>query len=115
MITTVKIYPAIGIARLGNSPEYFIGPEVPGVRTPPAQGYKDTSCRVRRQAARFRIFAFDEMGALVKELTKDDGTIVWTARLANKKASWQRFEGTSDSSTLRNAGIADRPSLEIDP
>jgi hypothetical protein len=115
MITTVKIYPAIGIARLGNSPEHFVGPEIPGVRTPPAEGYKDSSCRIRRQAARFRIFAFDEMGALVKELTKDDATIVWTAHLANTKASWKRFEGTTVSSTLRNKGIADRSSLEIDP
>jgi hypothetical protein len=115
MITTVKIYPTIGIARLGNSPEYFIGPEIPGVRTPPAGGYKDSSCRIRRQAARFRIFAFDEMGALVKELTKDDATIVWTAHLANTKASWKRFAGTVDDPALRNAGIADRASLEIDP
>src|SRR5262249_10296124 len=63
----------------------------------------------------FRIFAFDEMGALVKELTKDDATIVWTAHLANTKASWKRFDGTNDDPTLRNASIADRSSLEIDP
>ena len=32
-----RISPAIGIGRLGNSPDqFFIGPEVPGDRTPRA-------------------------------------------------------------------------------
>ena len=34
-ITSIKIHPAIGIARLGNSPtEFFIRPELPGDRRP---------------------------------------------------------------------------------
>lgn len=115
MITAVKIYPSIGIARLGNSPDFFVGPEVPGDRTPPAGGYKDASCRVRRQAARFRIFGFDAMGGLVQEVTAADAKIVWTVHLANKKASYKVFDGTHDNPTLRNAGISDRGSLEIDP
>jgi hypothetical protein len=42
-IDTVKIFPPIGIARLGNSPnEFFIGPEIPGDHTPPAW-YKDSA------------------------------------------------------------------------
>jgi hypothetical protein len=69
-ITQVKIHPAIGIARLGNSPtDFFIGPEIPLDHTAPAGGYKDASCRVKRQAARFRLFGYDNNGNLVQELT----------------------------------------------
>nr|MDP9120443.1 LodA/GoxA family CTQ-dependent oxidase [Acidobacteriota bacterium] len=116
-IVAVKIFPPIGIARLGNSPtELFIGPEIPGSKTPPPDGaYKDASCRIKRQAARFRIFGFDSAGTLVQEITKDDASITWTAQLANKKASWFRFDGTTQSAKLRNPTVADRGSLEIDP
>jgi L-Lysine epsilon oxidase N-terminal len=38
-VKTCKIYPAIGIARLGNSPtDTFIGPELPGVTIEPNGG-----------------------------------------------------------------------------
>jgi hypothetical protein len=58
MATTYKIHPAIGIARVGNSPdEFFIGPERRGEEPNPVGGFKDAQCRVTRQAARFRIFA----------------------------------------------------------
>ena len=60
-ITKIKIHPAIGIARLGNSPtEFFIGPELPGDHAPPKGGYKDARHRIKRQAARFRLFGYDE-------------------------------------------------------
>jgi hypothetical protein len=69
-IKTVRIHPAIGIARLGDSPsDFFIGPERPLDRTPPPGGYKDANCKIKRQAARFRLVAYDESNALVKELT----------------------------------------------
>ncbi|HEX7316674.1 MAG TPA: LodA/GoxA family CTQ-dependent oxidase [Pyrinomonadaceae bacterium] len=122
-ITSVKIFPPIGIARIGNSPEFFIGPEIPGVRTPPPGGYKDASCRVKRQAARFRLFAYDENGDLIiennkpKEITAADAEIKWTVELANKKSAYKRFEGLNQNAPLRNAGVAmaDRPTLEITP
>lgn len=113
-IDKVKIFPSIGIARLGNSPNIFVGPEIPGNRNPPAGGYKDSHCRVKRQAARFRLFGYDG-NTLVQEITSADATITWTAHLANTKASWHPFIGPSQSAGLRNAGIADRASLEIDP
>jgi len=114
-ITQVRIYPSIGIARLGNSPEFFIGPEIPGDRTPPVGGYKDAHCRVKRQAARFRLFGFDAAGILVQEITSSDATIDWTVHLANRKASWREFAGLSDNAPFRNAGEPNRASLEIDP
>jgi len=115
-IATIKIHPAIGIARVGNSPTgFFIGPELPGDRTPPEGGYKDRLLRVKRQAARFRVFGHDQRGRLVKELLASDATITWTVHLANKKAAWRRFEGPKQNATFRNAGVTNRKSLIIDP
>jgi len=107
-ITTVKIHPAIGIARLGNSPsDSFIGPEIPLDHTMPAGGYKDASCRVKRQAARFRLFGYDQNGVLVQEVTAADADITWTVQLRNKKAA----------TPARNAGVTGsaRAGLVIDP
>ncbi|MEO8427646.1 MAG: LodA/GoxA family CTQ-dependent oxidase, partial [Verrucomicrobiota bacterium] len=68
-IKTIKIHPAIGIARVGNSPtEFFIGPELPGKHKQPFGGYKDAQGRIKRQAARFRLFGYDSHGKLVKEI-----------------------------------------------
>ena len=36
MAKQYKIHPAIGIARVGNSPELFVGPEIPGKLARPA-------------------------------------------------------------------------------
>lgn len=56
-ITSCAIYPGIGIARVGNSQSsYFIGPEAPGWHPSPDQRFKDEDGRVKRQAARFRIY-----------------------------------------------------------
>jgi L-Lysine epsilon oxidase N-terminal/L-lysine epsilon oxidase C-terminal domain/von Willebrand factor type A domain len=87
-ITTVKVHPAIGIARIGNSPtDFFVGPEIPQDHAAPSGGYKDAACRVKRQAARFRLFGYDQNGNLVKELTSADADITWTVELCNKKSA----------------------------
>ena len=53
-IVRAAIHPAIGIARVGNSPDgWFLGPEAPGPHPVPPGGFKDDQCRVKRQAARF--------------------------------------------------------------
>src|SRR5438105_7631914 len=115
-IKTIKIHPAIGIARVGNSPdEYFVGPEIPGVNEPPTGGYKDAQMRVKRQAARFRIFGYDENGNVVKEITAADAEIKWTLHLANKKAAWKQFDGLNTNAPLRNASEKNRTKLVIDP
>jgi hypothetical protein len=87
-LTAVKIFPTIGIARLGNSPEFFIGPEIPFPAPPPVPPggtYKDAQCRIKRQAQRFRLYGFFD-DASVKELTLADGAITWTVHLVNAKA-----------------------------
>jgi hypothetical protein len=87
MATVYKIHPAIGIARVGNSPdEFFIGPERLGEHPSPAGGFKDGQCRVKRQAARFRIYAHHDDGT-VDEITDAEADISWTVHLVNQKAA----------------------------
>src|SRR5262245_55047814 len=95
-IAFAKIFPPIGIARVGDSEEeFFYGPEF----SPAVVGesdehrYRDTAGRIKRQAARFRVYGFDAKGRVVREITAREATITWTVRVANKKAAWFRFEG----------------------
>ena len=102
-ITEVRIHPAIGIARVGNSDtDFFIGPERRWDRAPPAGGYKDAQCRIKRQAARFRIFGYDN--GVPVELTSADATIEWSVQLVNRKAVSPGFPGGG----TRNSGTAGR-------
>jgi len=87
MATIYKIHPAIGIARVGNSDEFFIGPERINEYPQPQGGFKDNQCRVKRQAARFRIFAHHDDGSS-EEITHAEAEIVWTVHLANRKAAY---------------------------
>lgn len=122
-IVRAAIHPAIGMARVGNSAsEYYFGPEIPGGHPIAPGGYKDASGAMKRQAARFRIFGLDARGRVVRELTADDAQIQWSVHLANKKASWYRFETALDipeaePTSLRNAAYqgAARDGLVIDP
>ena len=87
MAIVYKIHPAIGIARVGDSPdEFFIGPERIGEEPNPTGGFKDSQCRVKRQAARFRIFAHHDDGTF-DEIDDADAEITWTVHLVNKKAA----------------------------
>ncbi|MGX9698593.1 LodA/GoxA family CTQ-dependent oxidase [Janthinobacterium lividum] len=133
--TGLRIHPAIGIARVGNSEEYYLGPESPagmpldgqdgtgGLPIRPgtedtaiaSTELRDASGKLKRQAARFRIYqyAFDAadgvesyplgrrgaaaevaIGSMVDgKIVKD---IVWTVHLANKKAnSWEGGDGVA--------------------
>ncbi|RKH20640.1 hypothetical protein D7X74_03410 [Corallococcus sp. CA047B] len=131
VITHFAIYPSLGVARVGNSPDgYFFGPEQPGA--PRDKGaYRDASGRIKRQAARFRVYGLDARGEVVKEITADDARITWKVEVANKKAAWFDFDQALDIpesqglidgtpgivSTLRNANVPgpERASLAITP
>src|SRR5687767_10159119 len=134
-IVQVVIHPAIGIARVGNSPrDWFLGPEAPGPHPVPSGGFKDGAGRIKRQAARFRLYGLDRYGEVVAEVTAADADIRWSVHLANTKAAWYTFDLALDipqakglpaaplqaapdptRSPRRNAAITDRARLRIDP
>ena len=99
LATTYKIHPAIGIARLGNSPDaFFVGPERLGERPEPGT-FKDEQSRVKRQATRFRIFAHHDDGT-TQEVTALQGRITWTVHLANRKATNPATQNTEPAADL---------------
>ena len=133
MAKRYSIHPAIGVARVGSSAEFYVGPEIPGVAASPLDGhYRDAQKKLRRQAARFWVFEYDDAhpDAEPKPVFAGEGGIArieWTVRLANKKAFWFEFAGLTGEGPagyppghpLRNADIQDpaerRRRLIIDP
>lgn len=93
---TYAIYPPIGLARLGNSDtEFFIGPERRGSRGTEVQpngtevavaAFKDSTFRVKPQAARFSVFEIPDGGGAPRPAQFPPGTTVkWSVQLINKK------------------------------
>src|SRR5437879_4408348 len=146
-----KIHPAIGIARVGDSPDdFYLAPEqagqlpveiTAGGKEQPIKTFKDKQQRVKRQAARFRVFAYDDhfkdgkeiqIGDTIQVVLEKTGQLMtgkvldisWTVYLANKKSSWYEFQqldgehGYGDAHPLRNADVTSpdaRQQLIIDP
>ncbi|HEV3311050.1 MAG TPA: LodA/GoxA family CTQ-dependent oxidase [Chloroflexota bacterium] len=85
-----RIFPAIGIARIGNSTDFFIGPEVVGsvgrelATAAEVTQFKDAQFRVRKQAARFHVFQrADNQSPWVS--LDSTATVKWTVTVANEK------------------------------
>ncbi len=146
-VTNYRIHPSIGVARLGNSPdEFYLAPETVGglpiacdasgnpVTEDGAarfvEQFKDRVGRIKRQAARFRVFEDTDAGPRPAELGDDIDKIVWTVHIANKKPIWFTFsellgdlefgEGNSyvnQHVPVNNPAVQgdDRKSLMIDP
>jgi hypothetical protein len=121
--TTFHIHPAIGIARVGNSDDYYLAPEIPGAIPPPGTEFKDESGAIKRQAARFRIFRYEDGKAVEEIVSGQHATIRWRVHLANRKAAWYEFwaamdlaPGLSKTVPRRNACVqgGDRNLLAID-
>jgi len=85
-----RIFPSIGIARLGDSPDFFVGPEVLGSsgreRSDGAEvtRFKD-QLKVRKQAARFHLFESSGDGNWAPANLPAGATVTWTVHVANKK------------------------------
>jgi hypothetical protein len=107
MAITFKIHPAIGFARLGNSPEWFPGPTIPGVTARPMK-YRDDAKKLKRQAAGFCVYAYDDTNPSAAPVQVEVGpgkpvtAIMWTVHLANKKAAWFGFDGLTGSGDILN-------------
>ena len=133
---TYRIHPAIGVARVGDSEEYYIAPEkaaglpiLPDGKAFTPADFRDARKRVRRQGARFTVYRYDgddsgEAGVPVRAGEDGVARIEWTVHLANKKASWYEFNvnlgeyGYGPDHPLRNANVVDervRTKLIIDP
>ncbi|MFM9135269.1 MAG: LodA/GoxA family CTQ-dependent oxidase, partial [bacterium] len=114
-ITRVAIHPAVGFARVGNSPEaFYFGPEIPG--TTPRGPFKDANGAMAKQAARFRIYGFDDQDRVVAELTAADADITWHVDVANSKPIFyvpdQAFDVPNPPPTpQRNPKVDDRRTL----
>lgn len=127
-IVRIAIHPGIGVARVGNSTDnnndHFIGPEVDTPVNMPSGGSRDSTGAIKRQAARFRLYGYNEAGEVVREITSGDGTakVEWSVHLANKKAQWFQFDMAFDQDDatdakpvpLRNPNTTDRSQLAID-
>lgn len=141
-MTIFRVHPSIGFARVGTSDEYNLAPETmaalplpdggqqatrnhgtvgglplrpDGVTTITSRDVRDGRGRLKRQAARFKIFAYDEdavdhyPASAGEEITigshvdgKQVADIVWTVHVANKKANSYLLEapGTTALYTL---------------
>ena len=94
MARNFRIFPSVGIARIGDSPsDWYIGPETPELSFVPPDGlHRDASGsngRIKRMGARFRVYEFDD-DTPVREVTQEDPDIEyieWEVRLANTKAT----------------------------
>ena len=86
-VARVAIHPAVGFARVGNSQEaFYFGPEVPGMA--PRGPFKDPQGAMAKQAARFRIYGYDNQGRVLGEITAADAEITWNVNVANAKPIW---------------------------
>lgn len=122
MGTVYKIHPAIGVARVGNHQSaFFLGPEIPGspgVEIGPGgaettvTAYKKDG-RIKRQAARFRVFEYEQDISGNLELVGEVGPeahVEWSVDLVNRKAALDHVAGPA---ARRNRTVANRGSLVI--
>jgi hypothetical protein len=124
-VVRAAIHPAIGVARVGNSPtEFVFGPEVIDPTPPKPGSYRDPAGALKRQAARFRVYGYNAAGEVVRELTADTADIRWTVHVANRKAAWYQWtmaldipEAAGTTIPRRNRTVTDasRQDLSIDP
>ncbi len=113
------------MCRVGNSPEeFYIGPEVDYPEPLPPGSYRDKQGRLKREAARFRVYGLNALGKAVRELTPDRETeIEWAVTLENQKSSWYEFQlaldipeaASAPPTLLRNNTVSDRAGLTISP
>jgi len=98
-----RIYPSIGIARMGNGPatkeDVVFSPEVPWKNLFDADIVPYTSeGALKKQAQRFYIYKCDDHGKPVEKISPNDYDIQWFVEVANKKPFWYDFNNSLDLS-----------------
>jgi hypothetical protein len=100
MAKTFRIFPPIGIARLGEDTDFFIGPEIPGKGSTefaaagigsPVSHFKDASKKkIRKQGARFHLFESDDGVTWQPAALPQTARVTWRVELTNKKSAVTR-------------------------
>ncbi len=105
LIDTLRIYPPLGIARVGNAEDdYLIGPEIVGGPATHLDGgparyasdFRSEDGSIRRQAARFRVYAHLRDGSARELIASQGCRIEWRVAIANLKAGWYEFNQAMD-------------------
>ncbi len=98
-----RIYPSIGIARMGNGPatkeDVVFSPEVPWKNLFETDIKPHTSDgALKKQAQRFYIYKCDNQGNPLEKISPNDYDIQWFVEVANKKPFWYDFNNSLDLS-----------------
>ena len=106
-MTSYRIHPAIGVARVGDSPEYYLAPETAGglptiysSASTNLDAFRDKDGKLLKQGVRFKVFRYDDEhpdGVEVKRGQDGVKYIRWFVYPANKKASWFQFQQQTGS------------------
>lgn len=106
-MTYYRIHPSIGVARVGDSPEYYLAPEtaggLPTVYSSAAtnlDAFRDKDGKLLKQGVRFKVFRYDDVhpdGVEVRPGQDGVKYIRWFVYPANKKASWFQFQQQTGS------------------
>lgn len=100
-----RIYPSIGIARVGNGPadkqNVVWSPEVPGqdMYATDLELYTKDG-RLKKMAQRFYVYECDDEGKPVRPINTDDYDVEWAVEVANKKPFWYNFNNCLDLSIV---------------
>lgn len=95
-----KIYPSIGIARLGGSPNQYclcpesnnsLGIEIDNLGNEnEVKNFKDTSGLIKRQGARFKVYELNSATGEYLPIDMNLVSVKWNVHLVNKKAGVTR-------------------------
>ena len=107
-IRSCRIHPAIGIARVGASPDgYFIGPEIPcrpGRPRIASTGSRTSKGCCCARPLDSRVYGYNADGKVVAELTAANAAIEWRVHVANHKAAWYDFDEAMDIPSFSGSG-----------
>jgi len=103
-IPKFRIYPSIGVARLGNGPaekdKVIFSPETPWENLYDANVDYLIDGKIKKQAQRFYIYECDDEGKPTHKISAQEYEIEWSVEVANKKPFWYVFNNCLDLSVV---------------